>query len=61
MKITKTKFKDLLIINNKIFKDSRGYFKDFKRKYFKKKFFSSNVIFEKKIQDCICRKKFTNL
>ena len=28
MKIIKTKFKDLLIIQNKNFRDSRGYFKE---------------------------------
>ena len=36
MQIKKTKFKGLLIITNKIYKDSRGYFKeDFKLKLLK--------------------------
>ena len=36
MQIKKTKFRDLQIINNKIYKDSRGYFKeDFKSAFFK--------------------------
>ena len=36
MQIKKTKFKGLQIINNKIYKDSRGYFKeDFKSVLFK--------------------------
>ena len=36
MQIKKTKFKGLRIVNNKIYKDSRGYFKeDFKQALFK--------------------------
>ena len=36
--IVKTKFKDLLIFNNKLFKDKRGYFKELiKEKQIKKK------------------------
>ena len=36
MQIKKTKFKGLQIISNKIYKDSRGYFKeDFKSSFFK--------------------------
>jgi len=39
MKIIKTKFKDLLIIQNKNFRDRRGYFKElYKEKLFNKKF-----------------------
>ena len=39
MKIKKTKFKDLLILENKSFNDKRGFFKElFKEKLFKKKF-----------------------
>ena len=42
MQIKKTKFKGLKIITNKIYKDSRGYFKeDFKQAFFK----GSNFIF----------------
>ena len=42
MQIKKTKFKGLLIVSNKIYKDSRGYFKeDFKSAFFK----GSNFIF----------------
>ena len=49
MKITKTKFKDLLIINNKIFKDSRGYFKEIlKENTIKKKFFFQVMSYSKK-------------
>ena len=37
MQIKKTKFKGLKIITNKIYKDSRGHFKeDFNQKFFKK-------------------------
>ena len=37
--IKKTKFKDLILINNKSFKDSRGYFKELLlEKNLKKKF-----------------------
>ena len=37
--ITKTKFKGLIIIKNKIFKDKRGYFKElFREKEINKKF-----------------------
>ena len=36
MQIKKTKFKGLKIVTNKIYKDSRGYFKeDFKQTLFK--------------------------
>ena len=36
MQIKKTKFKGLKIVTNKIYKDSRGYFKeDFKSKFLK--------------------------
>ena len=36
MQIKKTKFKGLKIVTNKIYKDSRGYFKeDFKQALFK--------------------------
>jgi len=39
MKIKKTKFKDLLILENKSFNDKRGFFKElFKEKLIKKKF-----------------------
>jgi len=39
MKIRKTKFKDLLILENKSFNDKRGFFKElFKEKLIKKKF-----------------------
>ena len=39
MKIRKTKFKDLLILENKSFNDKRGYFKElFKEKLIKKNF-----------------------
>ena len=39
MKIRKTKFKDLLILENKSFHDKRGFFKElFKEKLIKKKF-----------------------
>ena len=42
MQIKKTKFKGLLIVSNKIYRDSRGYFKeDFKSAFFK----GSNFIF----------------
>ena len=37
--ITKTKFKGLIVIKNKIFKDKRGYFKElFREKEINKKF-----------------------
>jgi dTDP-4-dehydrorhamnose 3,5-epimerase len=40
MKIVSTKFKGLKIIQSKIYKDSRGFFKeDFKKKFFKNKKF----------------------
>jgi len=40
MKIISTKFQGLKIIQSKIYKDSRGFFKeDFKKKFFKKKNF----------------------
>jgi dTDP-4-dehydrorhamnose 3,5-epimerase len=39
MKMIKTKFKDLLIIQNKSFKDNRGYFKElYKETFLNKKF-----------------------
>ena len=39
MKIKKTKFKDLFILESKSFKDKRGFFKEmFKEKLIKKKF-----------------------
>ena len=45
--IKKTKFKDLILINNKSFKDRRGYFKELLlEKNLKKKFpFFSYVFF----------------
>ena len=40
MQIKKTKIKGLKIVTNKIYKDSRGHFKeDFKSKIFKKSFY----------------------
>ena len=37
--ISKTKFKDLIVIKNKPFKDKRGYFKElFKKREINKKF-----------------------
>ena len=39
MKIRKTKFKDLLILENKSFNDKRGFFKElYKEKLIKKKY-----------------------
>ncbi len=47
--ITKTKFKDLLIIQNTSFKDKRGYFKELLvEKNFKKKFLFTVMSFSKK-------------
>ena len=41
MKKLKTKFKDLFVVNTKIFKDNRGWLKE----EFKKKFIKKNLVF----------------
>ena len=47
--IKKTKFKDLIIFENKTFKDKRGYFKEIlKEKQIKKKFPFTVMSFSKK-------------
>ena len=47
--IVKTKFKDLFIFQNKLFKDKRGYFKELiKEKQIKKKFPFTVISFSKK-------------
>tara|TARA_B110001452_G_scaffold129009_1_gene107214 strand:+ start:2900 stop:3412 length:513 start_codon:yes stop_codon:yes gene_type:complete len=49
MKLIKTKFKDLLIVKTKIFKDSRGFFKEVeKNKILRKKFIFDCFSFSKK-------------
>jgi dTDP-4-dehydrorhamnose 3,5-epimerase len=49
MKVTKTKFKDLLIFTKKTYKDKRGYFRElFVNKDFKKKFIFDVMSFSKK-------------
>ena len=49
MKLIKTKFKDLLIVKTKIFKDNRGFFKEIeKKKILKKKFIFDCLSFSKK-------------
>ena len=49
MKIVKSKFKDLIIVQNKIFRDKRGYFKEcLKEKLIKKKFIFQVMSFSKK-------------
>ena len=41
--IKKTKFKDLILINNVSFKDNRGYFRELlKEKYLNRKFLQNN-------------------
>ena len=47
--LKKTKFKDLIIIENKSFKDNRGYFKELlKENKIKKKFLFSVMSYSKK-------------
>lgn len=49
MKLTKTKFKDLLIYKKKTFIDNRGYFRElFKQNHFKEKFLFDIISFSKK-------------
>jgi len=49
MKLTKTKFKDLLIYKKKTFIDNRGYFRElFIQNHFKEKFLFDYVSFSKK-------------
>jgi len=41
MKIIKTKFKDLFVVNTRVFKDNRGWLKE----EFKKKIVKKNLVF----------------
>ena len=48
MKKVNTKFKDLFIVNTKVFKDNRGWLKEeFKKKFIKKFSFYTGVKFKK--------------
>ena len=61
MKINKTKFKDLIFINNNCFKDNRGYFKELIReKKLKIKFPFIVMSYSKKknvLEDYTCKKR----
>ena len=46
--IIKTKFKNLVIIQNKKHKDKRGYFQELAEKQLNKKFISCNVLLKEK-------------
>ena len=49
MKVKKTKFNGLLVLNKKSFNDNRGYFRElFLEKYFKTKFPFDAVSYSKK-------------
>ena len=61
MKMIKTKFKDLLIIQNKSFKDNRGYFKElYKETFLNKKFPFMVMSYSKKNVFEVCIYKKTN-
>ena len=59
MKKIKTKFKDLFIVNSRVFKDNRGWLKEeFKKDFIKKKFsFYASIKFKK---ECFKRFAYAN-